>query len=172
MGARSRLKIEHIGRVKTTLIKWRNRHATCPRADRGALAQMDWPSRQPLGNCSCIALPPASLQSSCVVLHKDVRMPRAQDALERPLDCCFRRSSRPLVPDAVLPHPSLDAYLPRPWGRTPCIHAVALRQRNREMRTMRQRAVANALCAMPHRVGEGDYVTLMTMQSCQRSNHE
>ena len=26
------------------LIKWRNRHNTCLRADRGALAQMDWPS--------------------------------------------------------------------------------------------------------------------------------
>ena len=26
------------------LIKWRNRHNTCLRADRGAPAQMDWPS--------------------------------------------------------------------------------------------------------------------------------
>jgi hypothetical protein len=30
--------------VNATLIKWRNRHDTCLRADRGALAQMDWPS--------------------------------------------------------------------------------------------------------------------------------
>ncbi|HET9031530.1 MAG TPA: hypothetical protein VFN25_01360 [Dokdonella sp.] len=30
--------------VKATLIKWRNRHDTCLRADRGALTQMDWPS--------------------------------------------------------------------------------------------------------------------------------
>jgi len=30
--------------LKATLIKWRNRHDTCLRADRGALAQMDWPS--------------------------------------------------------------------------------------------------------------------------------
>ncbi len=30
--------------IKATLIKWRNPHATCLRADRGALAQMDWPS--------------------------------------------------------------------------------------------------------------------------------
>ena len=30
--------------VKATLIKWRNRYDTCLRADRGALAQMDWPS--------------------------------------------------------------------------------------------------------------------------------
>jgi hypothetical protein len=29
---------------KATLIKWRNRHDTCLRAGRGALAQMDWPS--------------------------------------------------------------------------------------------------------------------------------
>jgi hypothetical protein len=29
---------------KATLIKWRNRHDPCLRADRGALAQMDWPS--------------------------------------------------------------------------------------------------------------------------------
>ncbi len=27
---------------KATLIKWRNRHDTCLRADRGAPAQMDW----------------------------------------------------------------------------------------------------------------------------------
>ncbi|HET9034037.1 MAG TPA: hypothetical protein VFN25_14180 [Dokdonella sp.] len=31
-------------RFKATLIKWRNRHDTCLRADRGALTQMDWPS--------------------------------------------------------------------------------------------------------------------------------
>jgi hypothetical protein len=29
---------------KATLIKWRNRHDTCLRADRGALTQMDWTS--------------------------------------------------------------------------------------------------------------------------------
>jgi len=29
---------------RATLIKWRNRHDTCLRADRGALTQTDWPS--------------------------------------------------------------------------------------------------------------------------------
>ncbi|MBL0162726.1 MAG: hypothetical protein IPP82_03475 [Xanthomonadales bacterium] len=29
---------------KATLIKWRSRHDTCLRADRGALTLMDWPS--------------------------------------------------------------------------------------------------------------------------------
>ncbi|HET9033269.1 MAG TPA: sterol desaturase family protein, partial [Dokdonella sp.] len=40
------------GPLKATLIKWRNRHDTCLRADRGALAQMHWPCRQLLLRCS------------------------------------------------------------------------------------------------------------------------
>ncbi|HET9031894.1 MAG TPA: hypothetical protein VFN25_03210, partial [Dokdonella sp.] len=39
-------------RLRATLIKWRNRHDTCLRADRGALAQMHWPCRQLLLRCS------------------------------------------------------------------------------------------------------------------------
>ena len=38
--------------LKATLIKWRNRHDTCLRVDRGALTQTDWPSRQLLLRCS------------------------------------------------------------------------------------------------------------------------
>jgi hypothetical protein len=62
-----------------------NRHDTCMRADRGALAQMDRPSRQLLLRCPISCIPAVVGNCSCVVLHMDVRMPRAQDALERPL---------------------------------------------------------------------------------------
>ena len=31
---------------KATLSKWRSRHDTCLCADRGAMTQTDWPSRQ------------------------------------------------------------------------------------------------------------------------------
>jgi hypothetical protein len=66
----------------------------------------------------------------------DVRMSRAQDAQERPLDGCSRRRSRPLfptrfstaVPDAVLPPPSFDSYRLHPWRRTFPIHGVVLRR--------------------------------------------
>ena len=34
------------------MIKWRNRHDTCLRADRGALTQMDWPSFKAAGQRS------------------------------------------------------------------------------------------------------------------------
>ena len=83
-------------------------------------------ARQLLGNCSCVALPPASMQSSCVVLHMEVRMPQAQDALERPLDRLFPTRFSTAVPDAVLPPPSLESYRIHPWMRTSCIHAVVL----------------------------------------------
>jgi hypothetical protein len=33
--------------IKAMLIRWCDRHDTCLRADRGALAQMDWPSFKP-----------------------------------------------------------------------------------------------------------------------------
>ena len=47
--------------------------------------QSEKQSQSPLGNCSCVAM------------HKDVRMPRTQDALDRPLDgCCRRRSTSPI----------------------------------------------------------------------------
>ena len=60
------------------------------RAHQGSLAA----SRhclQLLGNCSC------------VVLHKDVQMPRAQDALERPLDGRSRRRSTASIHGCVPP---------------------------------------------------------------------
>src|SRR5690606_5645946 len=86
-----------------------------------------WHRRQLLGNCSCVALdgcsrrrstasihgcvPPASVQSSCVV---------GIQAIHGIADNCSATAPALLstaVPDAVLPHPSMDAYLLHPCSR-------------------------------------------------------